>query len=221
MRIYFYVVRLLPNKYLIPCPGPQVTCLIDTFIAPWPIEMQSSPVAMLVLPMLTVWDLLMWIPSVFGLSAGELMVTRFTLIFWLSDMCMWNPMALTKLSHWIRAFLTFSRYRACRQATSKTQNWNAKNKQNTKSKCKKHVNPIFQCCDDPELCVALLEAYSREIDAVGVRSAVIVLPHILTLAIESPTAEDPHSVYLADRYPSLVGVTRRIRVRYYGPNNLY
>lgn len=54
VRIYFYVVRLLPNKYLIPCPGPQVTCLIDTFIAPWPIEMQSSPVAMLVLPMLTV-----------------------------------------------------------------------------------------------------------------------------------------------------------------------
>lgn len=67
----------------------------------------------------------------------------------------------------------------------------------------------------------MLEAYRREIDAVWVRFAVIVLPHILTLAIESPTAEDPHSVHLADRYPSPVGVIRRIRVRFYGPNNLY
>jgi hypothetical protein len=56
-----------------PCPGPQVNLLTITLVAPAIIAMQSSPVAMAVLATLTLLELLIWMPSVFGLSSGAVM----------------------------------------------------------------------------------------------------------------------------------------------------
>lgn len=55
---------------LMPWPGPQVTPLMATMELPCPIEMQSSPVPTKEEEMVTPEERSMWMPSVFGLSAG-------------------------------------------------------------------------------------------------------------------------------------------------------
>lgn len=58
--------------YLIPCPGPHLILSIDMLVDPGPMDMQSSPVAMVVLMTLTRFENPMWIPSVLGLSPGAI-----------------------------------------------------------------------------------------------------------------------------------------------------
>lgn len=56
-----------------PCPGPQVRLLMVTLLTPWTIETQSSPTPIVDEVIVMLEERLMWIPSVFGLSAGALM----------------------------------------------------------------------------------------------------------------------------------------------------
>ncbi|BAS71687.1 Os01g0296166 [Oryza sativa Japonica Group] len=58
---------------LMPCPGPQVTFSMWTLSVPAPMETQSSPLETTVLVMRTSEVFSTWMPSVLGLSAGELM----------------------------------------------------------------------------------------------------------------------------------------------------
>lgn len=60
--------------YLIPCPGPQVILDMKRLVVPGPMEMQSSPVPMTELVMLTWAEFPMWMPSVLGLSSGDEML---------------------------------------------------------------------------------------------------------------------------------------------------
>ena len=68
--------------YLIPWPGPHWMPCMETWVDPGPMEMQSSPVPILELVILTKWDDWMWIPSVLGLlaSAETLTPSMFTLL---------------------------------------------------------------------------------------------------------------------------------------------
>ena len=75
---FVYFPRL---PMLMPWPGPQVTLLIVTSWLPSPMEIQSSPVAMFVSVMLIPDERPMWIPSVFGLSPGAVMVTCWNVKF--------------------------------------------------------------------------------------------------------------------------------------------
>lgn len=85
------------NCYLMPCPGPQKTLEMEMLVAPCPMEMQSSPVPMLLLVILTKLELLIWMPSVFGLFAGAVIFRSWTVILALRVMNMWNDFAFTEL----------------------------------------------------------------------------------------------------------------------------
>lgn len=65
--------------YLMPWPGPQVTLLTVTLFVPCPNETQSSPVLMTLRESFMVLDLLICIPSVFGLSSGASIVSPWNL----------------------------------------------------------------------------------------------------------------------------------------------
>lgn len=76
-------------------------------------EIQSSPVLMMDREIFTLVDLLICIPSVFGLSAGEVMLSLYALNRLLLVMCMWNPMAFIILIDFTLAFVTLVKYRDC------------------------------------------------------------------------------------------------------------
>lgn len=81
---------------LIPWPGPQVTPVMFIFVAPSPIEMQSSPVAMSALDIMTLSETPMWIPSVLGLLPGAVMWTLLMVTFWQPFKFKWNFLLLTE-----------------------------------------------------------------------------------------------------------------------------
>ena len=49
-------MKIKKIKYLIPCPGPHATFSIHKLVVPGPIEMQSSPVLILELRIVTLED---------------------------------------------------------------------------------------------------------------------------------------------------------------------
>lgn len=69
----FWYFPKLPT--LTPWPGPHVTFWTNTCWLPSPRDTQSSPVLMLESVMLIPEDRPIWIPSVFRLFSGALMVT--------------------------------------------------------------------------------------------------------------------------------------------------
>lgn len=56
-----------------PCPGPQLMRSIQILVEPAPREIQSSPVLIDELWIVTPLDIWMWMPSVFGLFSGAIM----------------------------------------------------------------------------------------------------------------------------------------------------
>lgn len=102
-----FSVSYLPRlPTLIPCPGPQKTLLMATLVDPWIIPTQSSPVEMWVLAILTLFELLMWMPSVLGLVPGASIWTLRTLMFWLFVMKMCTPLGLSELMPRMTPFVT-------------------------------------------------------------------------------------------------------------------
>jgi hypothetical protein len=82
---------------LMPWPGPQVTFVIVTSLLPSPREIQSSPVAMFVSVMLIPDERPMWIPSVFALSPGAVMVTCWNMRFLHPKTLMWKFLLFSDL----------------------------------------------------------------------------------------------------------------------------
>lgn len=76
------------HNYLMPCPGPQSTFATVMLYDPGPIDIQSSPVPIVMPVILTRVEPLMWMPSVFGLSAGAVMSTALMTTFALWWMAM-------------------------------------------------------------------------------------------------------------------------------------
>lgn len=76
--------------YLIPWPGPQEICSIHMFLEPGPIEIQSSPVFIKEEVMVTLVEVWMWMPSVFGLQLGADILTPWILTFAHQETKMWN-----------------------------------------------------------------------------------------------------------------------------------
>lgn len=74
-------------------------------------EMQSSPVPIPPLEIFTLFDLLMWIPSVFGLSAGAVIRRLYSLTLLLFVTATWNPLLSTEESLLTIALLTESNFR--------------------------------------------------------------------------------------------------------------
>lgn len=66
---------------LTPCPGPHLMLLMYKFLVPGPIDMQSSPVCMMLPVIVTPVDDCMWMPSVLGLSSGAISFTFLTITF--------------------------------------------------------------------------------------------------------------------------------------------
>lgn len=76
-------------NYLTPWPGPQCILSIHKFVVPGPIDIQSSPVWILLSVMVTLVEDWTWIPSVLGLRAGAIIFTfcTFTLLQLLITRC--------------------------------------------------------------------------------------------------------------------------------------
>jgi len=75
---------------LIPCPGPHAMSSIHKLVVPGPMEMQSSPVRILELRMVTWEDIWTWMPSVLGLFPSAKTFTPCTFTFWHPLNTMWN-----------------------------------------------------------------------------------------------------------------------------------
>nr|CAB3468399.1 unnamed protein product [Digitaria exilis] len=80
-----------------PWPGPQVTPVMLILVLPGPMEMQSSPQAMLVLMILTPVESPMWMPSVLGLSPGADTVTSLITMSLHWNTFMWKNLELSRV----------------------------------------------------------------------------------------------------------------------------
>lgn len=87
--------------YLIPWPGPHATFSIHKLELPGPMEMQSSPVAILELRTVTPEDIWMWIPSVFGLFPEAETLVPCNITFLQPTIAMWNFWLFTELTPFI------------------------------------------------------------------------------------------------------------------------
>ena len=105
-----YLPRL---PMLIPWPGPQFTPWISISRLPSPREMQSSPVEIFELITLILVERPMWIPSVFGLFLGALMVTWLNVRFWHPKTLMWNCLLLYDVMSRTIELVTKSNLRLC------------------------------------------------------------------------------------------------------------
>lgn len=72
-----------------PCPGPQPMWSIHMFLVPGPIEMQSSPLLIVLLLMVTPVEYCTWMPSVFGLPLGAMILMFWSLMLLLCPMATW------------------------------------------------------------------------------------------------------------------------------------
>ena len=81
-----------------PWPGPHLMSLMSMSEVPGPKEMQSSPVPMVVLRMLTCREWLTWMPSVLGLLDGAMIRTPWTVTPLQSKMDMWNSLLSSSVS---------------------------------------------------------------------------------------------------------------------------
>lgn len=79
--------------------GPQATWSINKFLVPGPMEMQSSPVLMLVWRTLTSDDNWTWMPSVLGLLPGARILTPSMCTFLQLLITMWNIWLFSEDNH--------------------------------------------------------------------------------------------------------------------------
>lgn len=98
---------------LIPWPGPQLTRVMFIFVTPSPIEMQSSPVAILTSEILTLSEPPRWIPSVLGLLPGAVMLTLVMVTPWQLSTFKWNFLLSTECMSRIPTFFTDSSFNDC------------------------------------------------------------------------------------------------------------
>lgn len=84
-----------------PCPGPHLIPAIVMSWLPWPTEMQSSPVPILELEMVTAVLRSRWMPSVLGLSAGATILMPLALKFALLSSAMWKNLLFTDVMSFI------------------------------------------------------------------------------------------------------------------------
>ena len=117
---FFFFLSFIPIAYLIPCPGPHASLSIHKWEVPGPIEMQSSPVRMFELRMVTFDDLSTWMPSVLGLLLAAKTFTPWIFTSWQSYTTMWYIWLLTEDNPLINIF--------CESETSNV--WKLENKQN-------------------------------------------------------------------------------------------
>lgn len=90
-----------------PWPGPQPMRSTHMFRVPGPIETQSSPVFIMLLLIVISEEYCTWMPSVFGLLLGALMLVYSILMFLLRPMAIWivwllidvNPLTYMSLHH--------------------------------------------------------------------------------------------------------------------------
>lgn len=101
------------NYYLIPCPGPHLSLLMKTFSDPWIIEIQSSPVWMVFLAIITLMELLIWMPSVLGLVSGAISLSLRNLTFVHLVTNMWNPLGFSDLMFCTMTLLQSMKKRLC------------------------------------------------------------------------------------------------------------
>ena len=120
-----------------PCPGPQRTLLMAMLVDPLIIPMQSSPVPMIVLLTFTLLDVLIWIPSVFGLSAGANTWSFLSLMFWELVMKMWTPLLLAEVKPLKTAFETLFNFMLCTIAREENIYWEKRKIKKRKDKGKK------------------------------------------------------------------------------------
>lgn len=99
--------------YLRPWPGPQKMREMETLVTPGPTEMQSSPVLMCKSVMLTWSELLMWTPSVLGLSAGAVMLRPWTVMELHQCKLMWKPLLFTRERRETVALFTSANVSVC------------------------------------------------------------------------------------------------------------
>lgn len=76
--IILYRLILRISAYLTPWPGPHLMLLINKLFVPGPIDMQSSPVCMVLPLIVTPVEVCTWMPSVFGLRSGAISFTFWT-----------------------------------------------------------------------------------------------------------------------------------------------
>lgn len=106
---------------LIPWPGPHVTLLILTCLAPSPIEMQSSPVPMFESVMTTPVECPMWIPSVLGLSPGAVIVKCWNVILLHPKRFTWNSLLFKEVRSRMTVLLTKFKLKVCNFKLKKAQ----------------------------------------------------------------------------------------------------
>lgn len=124
---------------LIPWPGPQVMPEIVTRLLPWPIEMQSSPVATFELDMVTPVLPSRWMPSVLGLVPGALMVMPLPLKLWQPSSAMWKNLLLSDVIPLTTVSFVFTNFTDCTHYKQKallgqTSAGIAREKENKKAK---------------------------------------------------------------------------------------
>lgn len=105
VRVQFLTVRpttsFSPGYFpklptLIPWPGPQNTSEMVTLTLPGPTDTQSSPVPMTEFVMRTSVESPMWMPSVFGLSPGALILIESSAKLLDEKMFMWKNLLSTE-----------------------------------------------------------------------------------------------------------------------------
>ncbi|RZS22268.1 hypothetical protein BHM03_00055014 [Ensete ventricosum] len=192
------------SPYLMPWPGPQVTSDICKLFTPWPIEIQSSPVPMLRPVKMTLSDLLMWMPSVLGLSAGadiwrRLMVTE--------ELCwtpMWNPLLLTKVRLPIVALVTLNNLMDCMHVGEK----------DCFSVRSKIHNNMRRYAREDSL------TYDRTAFAASSGRAVGIIPRRSSLAIQGSSATDLQPVEILELEPPGIVVVVHAGNSLHRPKNL-
>lgn len=100
-------------NYLIPWPGPHFSLLMKIFSDPCIIEIQSSPVAMVLFVTCTLMELLIWMPSVLGLVSGATSLSLCNLTFEHLVMNMWKPLGFSDLMFCTTRFWTSAKKRLC------------------------------------------------------------------------------------------------------------
>lgn len=85
------------DHYLIPRPGPHITSEMKMLVLPGPMETQSSPTPMTEEMTLIFVEWLMWMPSVFGLSQGAVIVIFFIIMLLLPCKLTWKALLFIRV----------------------------------------------------------------------------------------------------------------------------